>query len=75
MGTASFSSIDFTDRAIVRAAMYAPSARTQMQKNADVSGSVIAEDITLKDDARLHYDEALGRSGGVPVGTPLVQYF
>lgn len=75
LGTASFSSIDFTDRAIVRAAMYAPSARTQMQKNADVSGSVIAEDITLKDDARLHYDEALGRSGGVPVGTPLVQYF
>ncbi len=72
-GTATFSKVQFTDNAYVRGAVYAPLANAQIQKNAEIFGSVITRKVTIEDDAMFHYDEALG--GGVGIGGRTIQYF
>ena len=72
-GTSTFSKAQFTDNSIVRGAVYAPLANAQIQKNAEIFGSVIARRVTIEDDAMFHYDEAL--SGGVEIGGRTIQYF
>jgi hypothetical protein len=72
-GTPSFNSIQFTGNSLMHGAIFAPNANTTIQTNAEIFGSVIADRVTIEDDAKLHYDEALGRAGGV--GGPTIQYF
>jgi len=72
-GTATFSKVQFTDNSIVRGAVYAPLANAQIQKNAEIFGSVITRKVTVEDDVMFHYDEALG--GGVEIGGRTIQYF
>lgn len=72
-GIATFTNIQVTNNALMRGAIYAPNASAQIQVNAQIFGSVIADRVVIKDDAKFHYDEALGRSGGV--GGPTIQYF
>lgn len=72
-GTASFTRIQLNNDTITKGAFYAPTAQAQMQRNAELFGSLIARQITLSNDSRLHYDEALGIGGGP--GGAIVQYF
>lgn len=72
-GTAGFNKMNVKDDALMKGAIYAPGANAQMDRNAELFGSIIADKVTLKDSAKLHYDEALGRSG--VAGGAIVQYF
>ena len=72
-GTASFAQIQLNNDVIMKGAFYAPNAQAQMKRNAELFGSMITRQITLSNDAKLHYDEALGIGGGA--GGAIVQYF
>ena len=74
-GTASFDKFHLEDRSIMRGAVYAPrSDDTVIRQNATFFGSVIADEVNIEDNAAFHYDESLGRAGGVGGGTR-IQYF
>ncbi len=47
--------------------MYAPDAKVDIQSNFEIFGAVVAEEIILGSNSRVHYDEALGRV--LPVGS------
>jgi len=72
-GTASFTNVQLNNDVIVKGAFYAPNAQVLMQRNTELFGSLITRQISLSNDAKLHYDEALGIVGGA--GGPIVQYF
>ncbi|MFH1125273.1 MAG: hypothetical protein V1758_16575 [Pseudomonadota bacterium] len=73
-GTASFDRFHLEDNSIMRGAVYAPgSDDTVIKQNAEFFGSVIADEVNIQDNAAFHYDESLGRAGGV--GGALIQYF
>jgi hypothetical protein len=46
--------------------IYAPYANVDLNGNADVSGSVVANSIDVTGGAQFHYDESLGNFGGNP---------
>ncbi|MFC1579635.1 hypothetical protein ACFL4N_01845 [Thermodesulfobacteriota bacterium] len=71
-GTASFASIQLNDDVIMKGAFYAPNAQAQIKKNAELFGSMITRQISLSNDAKIHYDAALGTGGA---GGAVVQYF
>ncbi|MBW1773403.1 MAG: hypothetical protein JRJ82_10995 [Deltaproteobacteria bacterium] len=72
-GTASFARIQLNNDVIMKGAFYSPNAQVRMQRNAELFGSVIARQVTISNDAKLHYDESLGIGGGA--GGAIVQYF
>ncbi|MEO6710262.1 MAG: hypothetical protein ABI054_03715 [Planctomycetota bacterium] len=41
--------------------IYAPDARVDIESNFEVFGAVVAEEVILSSNSRVHYDEALGR--------------
>jgi len=48
----------------LNAIIYAPNASLKVNGNGNVSGSFVANDITLVGNAAFHYDESLGNFGG-----------
>ena len=72
LGTAGFDKIQLKDDVLMKGAVYTPGADAQMDKNTELFGSIIADKVNLQDDAKLHYDEALGIGGA---GGAIVQYF
>ncbi len=51
--------IQFKNNADVYAAIYAPNADVIFKNNANFHGSIVARNITLKNNAKIYYDEAL----------------
>jgi hypothetical protein len=74
-GTSTFNSLTVRDNAVMHAAIYAPAATARLEDFVIFYGSVMANTINIINSAALHYDEALGRSGGAGVGGGMIQYF
>jgi len=74
-GTSTLSSLTVRDNAVMRAAIYAPAATANLEGFVAFYGSVMANQVNIINNAALHYDEALGRSGGAAVGGGIIQYF
>gem|GEM_PF-1850738 len=74
-GTSAFNSLTVRDNAVMHAAIYAPDATATIEDFVAFYGSVMADQINIINNAALHYDEALGRSGGAAVGGGIIQYF
>jgi hypothetical protein len=51
----------FESNAQLYGTLYAPDAAIKIDSNFEVFGSVIAEEVSLASNSRVHYDEALGR--------------
>ena len=63
-GTVNFDPVQIIDQVIMKAAIYAPEATAQVTKTTQYYGSIISKKVEIKDDAKFHYDEALGSGGG-----------
>jgi len=74
-GTSTFNTLTVSDYAIMHAAIYAPAATATIEDFVTFYGSIMADQVDITDNAALHYDEALGRSGGAAVGGGIIQYF
>lgn len=56
--------IAISGNGVLSAIVYAPQGSVRINGNGDVSGSVVANDITCVGNALFHYDESLGNFGG-----------
>jgi hypothetical protein len=74
-GTSTFNSLTVRDNAVMHAAIYAPAATASLEDFVAFYGSVMADQVSLISNVALHYDQALGRSGGAAVGGGIIQYF
>ena len=74
-GTSTFNSLIVRDNAVMHAAIYAPAATATLEDFVAFYGSVMANTINIINSFALHYDQALGRSGGAAVGGGIIQYF
>jgi hypothetical protein len=74
-GTSTFNSLIIRDNSVMNAAIYAPAATASLEDFVIFYGSVMAGTINIINSFALHYDEALGRSGGAVIGGGTIQYF
>ncbi len=58
--------IQIAGNGVLSAIIYAPFGSVKINGNGSVSGSVVANDITVVGNAAFHYDESLGSFGGNP---------
>jgi hypothetical protein len=62
--TSGVQDIQIAGNGVLSAVVYAPQGSVKINGNGDVSGSVVANDITVVGNATFHYDESLGNFGG-----------
>ena len=62
--TTGLQDIQIAGNGVLSGLVYAPNGSVKINGNGDVSGSVVANDITVVGNAAFHYDEALGDFGG-----------
>ena len=58
--------IQIAGQGVLSAIVYAPFGSVKINGNGSVSGSIVANDITVVGNAQFHYDESLGSFGGNP---------
>ncbi len=75
LGTSTFNTLTVRDNAVMNAAIYAPAATATLRDYATFYGSVMVNQANIITSFALHYDEALGRSGGAAIGGGIIQYF
>ena len=75
LGTSTFNTLTVRDNAVMNAAIYAPAATAGLEDFVAFYGSVMVNQVTIINNVTLHYDEALGRSGGAAIGGGIIQYF
>lgn len=56
--------IEIAGNGVLSAVVYAPQGSVKINGNGDVSGSIVAKDITVVGNAAFHYDESLANFGG-----------
>jgi hypothetical protein len=74
-GTSTFNTLTVRDNAVMNAAIYAPAATATLRDYVTFYGSVMVNQVNIITNFALHYDEALGRSGGAAAGGGIIQYF
>lgn len=62
--TSGTQTIGIAGNGVLSGVVYAPQGSVKINGNGDVSGSIVANDITVVGNAQFHYDEALGDFGG-----------
>jgi hypothetical protein len=62
--TSGVQDIQIAGNGVLSAIVYAPQGSVKINGNGDVSGSVVANDITVVGNAIFHYDESLANFGG-----------
>ncbi len=60
---------DFSGNAKFYGELYAPAGDIDIKGKAEVFGSIIAQDIKISGNAQVHYDEAMAKDPGRPVGS------
>lgn len=63
--TSGIQDIQIAGNGVLSALVYAPQGSVKINGNGDVTGSVIANDITVVGNAAFHYDESLADMDGV----------